>query len=255
MKTIIIEDEPLVAKDLRKMITQLAPDLEVVDILGSLASAKTWFDTHPEPDLLFLDIQLSDGVSFDLFTYVKVECPVIFTTAYDEYAIRAFKLNSIDYLLKPIDPVELKAAIEKFRRVRSSNPGDIGQQINELLKHMGKTTEKSAYKERFTAHFKNTLVPVMVNEVGYFIKNELIYLVTNDARRLVTDYATMEEVEHLVNPSTFFRANRQHIVHINAVGHVKSSYNGKLALTLKAPLNIEIEISREKATEFKKWLE
>ena len=253
MKTVIIEDEPLIARDLQKLLRQVAPEAEILAILNSLAAAKAWFSANPEPELLLMDIQLSDGVSFDLFNHVSLSCPIIFTTAYNEYAIRAFKVNSIDYLLKPIDVNDLQAAIAKFHRLRSQ-PTDFRQHLAALLKDLAPAVEKPKYKERFVAHYKNTLMPVPTDKVGYFIKDELIYLVTHDNQRLVTDYDTMEEIEHEINPSVFFRANRQYIIYLNAVAHFKTHYNGKLIVKLQAPLNAEVEVSREKAAEFKKWL-
>ncbi len=253
MKTVIIEDEPLIAKDLQKLLKQVAPEAEILTILNSLATAKAWFSANPEPELLLMDIQLSDGVSFDLFNHVSLSCPIIFTTAYNEYAIRAFKVNSIDYLLKPVDINDLQVAVAKFHRLRSQ-PTDFRQHLAALLKDLTPSGEKPKYKERFMAHYKNTLMPVPADKVGYFIKDELIYLVTQDNQRLVTDYDTMEEIEHEVNPAVFFRANRQYIIQLNAVAHFKTHYNGKLIVKLQTPLNAEVEVSREKASEFKKWL-
>ena len=253
MKTVIIEDEPLIARDLQKLLKQVAPEAEILATLNSLATATAWFAVNPEPELLLMDIQLSDGVSFDLFHSISISCPVIFTTAYNEYAIRAFKVNSIDYLLKPIDVTDLQAAVDKFHRLRAQ-PVDFRQHLAALLKELTPAGEKLKYRERFMAHFKNTLMPVPVDRVGYFVKDELIYLVTHDNQRLVTDYDTMEEIEHEVDPAIFFRANRQYILPLNTIAHFKTHYNGKLIVKLLPPLNAEVEVSREKAAEFKKWL-
>lgn len=255
MKIVIIEDEPLAAKDLQKLLQRLDTSMEVLTVLPGLAAAKSWFAQNREPDLLFMDIQLSDGVSFDLFKYVKIECPIIFTTAYNEYAIRAFKVNSIDYLLKPIDQQELQTALDKFRKYKAhQQPADLQQQIKALIQdlHISDTAKK--YKERFMAHFKNTLVPVYIDQIAYFAKDELIYIMTIGGQKLICDYNTLEEVEQLVNPQLFFRANRQYIIHLNSIDNIKHGFNGKLLVKLKSPVNVEIDISREKAAIFKSWI-
>jgi DNA-binding LytR/AlgR family response regulator len=253
MKIVIVEDEPLIAKDLQKLLLQIAPEAEVLATLGSVVAAANWFTTHPEPDLVLMDIQLSDGVSFDLFNQVPLSCPIIFTTAYNEYAIRAFKVNSVDYLLKPVDADDLRAALDKFRKLRLSASG-MQRQLEALLRDLRPADPKPVFKERFMAHYKNTLMPVPAEKVGYFTKNELIYLVTTDHQKLVTDYNTMDEIEHQVNPTHFFRANRQYIIRLESVSNFKTHYNGKLIVKLHPPLNLEVEVSREKAGEFRKWL-
>lgn len=255
MKTVIIEDELLAAKDLQKLINQLDSGIEVLAILPGLAIAREWFSKNPEPDLLFMDIQLSDGVSFDLFKYVKLECPVIFTTAYNEYAIQAFKVNSVDYLLKPIDRAELRQALEKFRKLKhQSPPFNMQSHIQAFLQDITGAQPSKKYKERFMAHYKNTLVPIPADRIAYFIKDELIYLVTFDNQKMIADFHTMEEVEHLLNPVQFFRANRQYIIHLNSVDHIRHGFNGKVIVKLKSPLFTELDISREKANTFKDWI-
>ncbi|MDO1446093.1 LytTR family DNA-binding domain-containing protein [Rhodocytophaga aerolata] len=255
MRTVIIEDELLAAKDLQKLIQQLDSTIEVVAILPGLAAARDWFSKQPEPDLLFMDIQLSDGVSFELFTHVKLECPVIFTTAYNEYAIQAFKVNSIDYLLKPIDRTELKVALEKFKKIKQINqPFDLQSHIQSLLQDLTSAQPAKKYKERFMAHYKNTLVPVPAERIAYFIKDELIYLVTYDNQKMIADFHTMDEVEQQLNPAQFFRANRQYIIHLNSVDHIRHGFNGKIIVKLRSPLFNELDISREKAAAFKDWI-
>jgi DNA-binding LytR/AlgR family response regulator len=255
MKTVILEDESLAAKDLQKLLHQLEPGIEVQAILPGLTSAREWFSKNPEPDLLFMDIQLSDGVSFDLFNHKKLECPVIFTTAYNEYAIQAFKVNSIDYLLKPIDRVELKMALEKFKKLKQQSiPFNLQNHIQALMQDLAVGQPAKKYKERFMAHYKNTLVPVAADRIACFTKDELIYLVTFENQRMIADFHTMEEVEQQLNPAHFFRANRQYIIHLNAVEHMKHGFNGKIIVKLKSPLFLELDISREKAAAFKDWI-
>ncbi|MCU0447098.1 MAG: LytTR family DNA-binding domain-containing protein [Microscillaceae bacterium] len=255
MKTLIIEDEPLVAKDLQKLLQQIDNQIVIQAVLPSVESAKDWFETHREPDLLFMDIQLSDGVSFDLFDWVKIDCPIIFTTAYNEYAIRAFKVNSLDYLLKPIDKQDLKQALEKYRRLYENKTElpNFQNQLSQFLQDL-KGSEKK-YKERFIVHYKNALVPITMDKVAYFLKDELIYVVTIDNQKLVSQYETLEEVEDMLNPAVFFRATRQHIIRLDWVDSYKTNFNGKLTLKLKNMPQESIDISREKAPIFKKWLE
>ncbi len=255
MKAVIIEDEALAAKDLRKLLHEVDPGIDIIATLGGVAPAKEWLNKHPQPDLIFMDIQLSDGVSFDLFNQVNIECPVIFTTAYNEYAIQAFKVNSIDYLLKPIGQPELRAALTKFNKLRSQLSAPVLQhQIQALIQDLGIPQPHKKYKERFMAHFKNTLVPVPADRVALFTKDELIYLVTFDNQRMIANFDTLEEVEHVLNPSQFFRANRQYIIHLDAVEHIKHGFNGKIIVKLKSPLFLELDISREKASAFKDWI-
>lgn len=249
MRLLIIEDEPLVAKDLENLLRKIDDSVRVEKVLTSVESAKKWFASNPVPDLVLSDIQLSDGISFDIFEKLHLACPIIFTTAYDDYAIRAFKLNSIDYLLKPIDGKELAAAIEKYRSLTSESI--LTDQLKALMGTWNQQTHKK-YKERFLSLHRNTLVPVMQTEIAFFHKEELIYLHTMSNERYISDHQTMDEVESLLNPEFFFRVNRQFIIHIQSVGRIKTTHKG-LTVQLKPPFNNEIDISREKAVAFKNW--
>lgn len=248
MKLLIIEDEPLVAKDLLKVIGRVAPDAAVIGTLTSVSEAHKWFNENPAPDLVLSDIQLSDGISFEIFESHKLKCPVIFTTAYDEYAIRAFKLNSIDYLLKPIDEKELSAALEKYRAVAGASVAD---QLKVLMAGWGK--EQKKYKERFLSVQRNSMVPITQQEIGYFHKEELIFIHTMSNEKMIGEHQTLDEVESLIDPAVFFRVNRQYIIHLQTVARVKTTHKG-LTVQLKPPFNFELDISREKATAFKEWL-
>jgi DNA-binding LytR/AlgR family response regulator len=202
-----------------------------------------------------MDIQLNDGVSFDLLKHVDIQCPIIFTTAYNEYAIRAFKVNSIDYLLKPIDKIELRAALEKFKKMKSAHGGDIREQIQQAVSQLSASTDKNIYKERFMVHSGKSFVVIHCANVAYFIKDTLIYLVTNDKQQFLTDFQTMEELEELLNPKLFYRANRQYIISAQAVDSFRTDIYSKMILQLKPPLNVSIDISREKAQAFKNWIQ
>jgi two-component system LytT family response regulator len=255
MKVIIIEDESLLAKSLQRLLLEIEPGIKVLAVLDSVASSVNWLNTNPHPDLLFADIQLSDGVSFDIFNKVKIDKPVIFTTAYNDYAIRAFKVNSVDYLLKPIDKDYLHAALQKFKHhYQNNHDGGITGQLKELMQTLANPAEKK-YKERFLAHYKSGIVPLPESKVACFIKDTIIYLVTTDNEKLVTDYNTIDEIEEVVNPAKFFRANRQSIIHINEVETYKKHDTGKIEVHLKCDKSLHIDISREKANDFVNWLD
>lgn len=255
MKAVIIEDEEIIAKVLQSKIARVAEDVKIAEVLPSLKTARKWFAENPEPDVLFMDIQLSDGVSFDLFNHFDLKCPVIFTTAYDEYAIRAFKVNGVDYLLKPVDEEDLKKAIDKCRMLvdkKSSAPAD----INELIKALANPMAGSKYKQKFIINIRNQWMPVNTKDIACFSKEVLNYVYLFTGERYMLDYATLEEVEELLDPKQFYRANRQFIINIDAVQSVKPVENSKLIIHLKEPNHkLEIDMSRLKSPEFKKWLD
>ena len=250
MRILIIEDEPLVARDLRGLIQKLETGAEVLGPLSSVAASRRWFADHPVPNLILSDIQLSDGISFDIFEDQPLRCPIIFTTAYDAYAIRAFKLNSIDYLLKPIDVLELETALKKYKSLTVEST--VGDQLKMMLGQWGGPQKK--YKERFLTLHRNTLVPILTGQIGFFHKEELIYLHTIQNEKLISEHSTLDEIESLLDPGQFFRVNRQYLIHIQTVGGIKTTQKG-LSVQLKPPFIIELEISREKAAAFKKWME
>jgi DNA-binding LytR/AlgR family response regulator len=253
IKALIIEDEQLIARELANKINAVADDVSVIEILPSLKTARKWFMQNAEPDLLFMDIQLSDGVSFELFESFNLSCPVIFTTAYDEYAVRAFKVNGVDYLLKPVDETELLKAIDRCRSLlntRSKLPVDMQQLVASLSQ-----PQASLFKEKFIVNVRNTWIPVDTKDVACFVRDNLNYLYTFNGDKYILDYSTLEDIEELLDPKMFYRSNRQSIIHINAIQSVKPHENQKLSVFLKAPLKMELDISREKAPAFKKWFD
>lgn len=250
MRILIIEDEPLAAKDLQNTLSQIEPTANIVGILTSVDEARKWLTTNPHPDLILSDIQLSDGLSFEVYEDLHLKCAIIFTTAYDDYAIRAFKLNSIDYLLKPVDKQELHAALGKYKNISTENV--LADQLKSLLAGWNQNPQKK-YKERFLTLHRNTLVPVTQDEISHFHKEELIHLFTLDNQKYISEHQTLDEVEALLNPAIFFRLNRQFIVHIQAIGKIKTTHKG-LTVQLKSPYHNEVDISREKATAFKNWV-
>jgi DNA-binding LytR/AlgR family response regulator len=255
MKALIIEDEKLIARELMNKITAVDSNIQILEIIPSLKAARKWFLNNEEPDLIFMDIQLSDGLSFDIFKSVSLTCPIIFITAYDQYAIRAFKLNGIDYLLKPVNDNELKAAIDKAKRmVLSAVP--YSHDFKQLAGDYANPEITSLkYKERFIVHYRNQWIPLNVADIALFTRNNLNYIFTRDGKSYVCDTGTLEEIEEIIHPRMFFRANRQYIIHIDSISSIRSAENQKLVLHLKEPLaHIQIDISREKAPAFKKWL-
>lgn len=256
MKALIIEDELLIARELRHKIEQVAPDVTVLEHLPSLKTARKWFLNNAEPDLIFMDIQLGDGVSFELFEHYQLKCPVIFTTAYDEYAIRAIKNNGVDYLLKPVDEDDLRKAIDRCRTLisRQATEAVNWPELLRMLQHP-ESAGGGAYKEKFIASLRNQWVPIPTAEIACFAREQLNYLYTFAGDRYLLDYNTLDEIEALLDPKVYFRANRQYIIHIDGIQSVRPHENQKLTITLKAPLKMEVDISREKAPGFKKWLD
>ncbi|MEO5995241.1 MAG: LytTR family DNA-binding domain-containing protein [Chitinophagaceae bacterium] len=255
MKAIIIEDEELIAEELQLKIKAVANDVDVIEVLHSLKTAQKWFFENAAPDLIFMDIQLSDGVSFELFNTYKFNCPIIFTTAYDEYAIRAFKVNGTDYLLKPIDEDELNRAIDKCRSIIESKsvfPTDMKQLMQKLSQPK---QAYASYKEKFIVNFRNQWFAINVKDIACLMKDNLHYIFTFNGEKHILDFTSMDEIEELLDPKIFYRANRQYIVNIDAIRVVTPQENQKLVLSLKAPLKIQIDMSREKAPAFKKWFD
>lgn len=255
MKAVIIEDEEIIANLLLSKINKVAPDIEVLTVLSSLKRAKKWFSENAEPDLLFMDVQLSDGVSFDIFNDYKLSCLVIFTTAYDEYALKAFKSNGIDYILKPVKDDELSNAIDKCKKLLKTNNKAFSD-INSLISSLTNPELVAKYKEKFIANFRNQWVPVNTKDIACFSKEVVNYAILLNGEKYSLDYPSLDEVEELLDPRQFFRANRQYIINLDAIQSVKPVENSKLVIRLKEPNHkLEIDTSRQKSPEFKKWLD
>jgi len=256
MTAVIIEDEQLIAKELQLKVFSIAPDIQILTVLPSLKTAFRWFMENAEPDIIFADIQLNDGVSFEIFKRFQLKAPIIFTTAYDEFALQAFKVNGQDYLLKPVDEEELQRAIAKVRAIvksREPYPHD----LTELLKAFANPSlTKNSYKEKFIVRHRNAWIPFYAKEVAFFYRDQINYLIGMNGEKYILDYGTLEEIEEVLDPKNFFRANRQFIIHFHAIQSFKSLENQKLVVTLLSPNHKEvIDISREKAPAFKKWME
>ena len=255
MTAVILEDETLIAKELEHKISKVAGDVEVIEKLDSLETARAWLTKNQQPDVFFMDIQLGDGVSFELFADQQISSPVIFTTAYDEYAIQAFKVNGADYLLKPIDTLELQRAINKVKKIKEM-PGQYPGQIDSLVQMLQQKMEQPRYKEKFVVSFRRQWMLVDVKEIALFVRDNLNYLVTWNGDKYILDFTSLEELEVLIDPKLFFRINRQTIVHIDALKTVKPLDNATLQVFLKSPLHqTEYSVGRMKAPIFKKWLD
>lgn len=254
MKAVILEDENLIARELRHKVASVAPDVEIIEHLDSLEAASEWLAANEQPDLFFMDIQLGDGVSFELFKTIEIKCPVIFTTAYDEYAIQAFKVNGTDYLLKPVDTDELKKAIDKCRVIIESK-SPYPQDMQALIHAISGKQPAGKFKEKFIVHSRRQWVPVDTKDIAVFMRENLNYLITFTGEKHILDFTTLEEIEALLDPRLYYRANRQTIIHIDAIKAVKPLDNATLTVTLKDPLKLETSVGRAKAPEFKKWFD
>ena len=253
MKILVIEDELLVAESLMKMVKQLEPMAELIGPIPTVKASVKWLEENSQPDLILSDIQLADGISLDIFYEKKISCPIIFTTAYNEYAIRAFKVNSIDYLLKPIDKKELEDAFQKFHLMQSKFTNALYlEEMKELFKDLNKSRK---YKERFAVHIGRAVTLIPIHDVALFIKDELIFLINGEGNRFITDFRSLDEVEELINPKLFYRANRQHLVHLPFIERYHSDDSGKLTLKLRGIKTTDLIVSKEKAAEFRRWFE
>lgn len=254
IRVAIIEDEIPAARLLNKMLTELRPEWEVIVLLGSVARGVEWFNTNPHPDILFLDIQLTDGISFSFIEQAHPESMIVFTTAYDEYAIRAFTVNSIDYLLKPIDRARLMETIEKFERIMTKYQKGINkeEELLDILHNM--TNPGKKYRTRFLISGEDKLFTLQVEDIAYFYsENRITFAVSKQGREYIIDFALDRLVEQL-DPDIFFRTNRQTLVGIYAIQKIETYFLGKAVVHVKPPFKDKIVVSREKITALKLWL-
>lgn len=251
MKIVIIEDEVYAAEALEKMILDIRPRTKVLEQLPSIEESVEWLQSNPHPDLLFCDIHLSDGSSFEIFNTVELKVPVIFTTAYNEYAIQAFKVNSIDYLLKPLNKEELLAAILKFENLQKDELGDQLENLKNLLQQNTPREKRS----RFMVKSGQSIKVIPAEEIAYFLAEDgIVILVNFDGKRFAVNYS-LDQLEEQLDTHRFFRANRQLMININAVEKAESYFKGRLLLQTKPPTPEDQVISSSKAAAFKNWLE
>lgn len=255
LKVLIIEDEIPAQRLLKETLQEIAIETEVVDCLNSIKSAVKWFQNNPHPAIVLLDIQLSDGLSFEIFKQVKVESTIIFTTAFDEYAIQAFKVNSIDYLLKPIEKDELQVAFEKYQRynkqfIQEKNASINFSDIASLIKN-----EKPEYRKRFLIQSNESFFHLPVEEIVLFYsKQGVTFAVTFEKREYPINFS-LESLKEQLQPDNFFKINRQFIVNIEAIKRAHSYFNGKLKLEMQPSHSEDIVVGKDKAAVFKRWLD
>ncbi len=249
MRILIIEDEKPAANLLLKLIKKHFGDAEIFGSFDSITTTIQWLQENSVPDLIFCDIQLADGISFEIFEKVKLSTPIIFTTAFDQYAIKAFQVNAIDYLLKPIDPLEMDRAVDKFKanQIRSTIELDV---LKELL-----SPKKVNFKSRFLVRYGEKIQSLPIEDISFFSSEERVtFLQTHEGKKYVLE-STLEQTEAQVNPVNFFRLNRKYLCSLASIDGIFSYSNSRLKVSLKNSTDHDILISREKVSGFKDWLD
>lgn len=254
MNILIIEDEQLASKRLIKLIKEIDESVNIIEVIDSVESSIEWFQNNEHPDLIFLDIQLSDGLSFNIFKKVEVNSPVIFTTAFDEFALQAFELNSIDYLLKPIDEKKLELSITKYKKVKQNfSKKEINFNTEKLLQTLQKN--KPTYKTRFLVNKGSSLIVIDIEDIAYFYtEDKLVFLITHDNKKYSLN-TTLDKLENELEPQKLYRANRQYLVSVQAISEIHNHFNYKLKLKLAPkPISEDVIISKSKSADFKNWI-
>ncbi|SFO33700.1 two component transcriptional regulator, LytTR family [Chitinophaga sp. YR627] len=248
LSILIIEDELPNAARLKKLLLQIDRNIEIIGEIQTVESAITWLKENEHPDIICMDIKLTDGLSFEIFDHVAVESHVIFITAYDEYALKAFEVNGIDYLLKPLEEAQLEKSITRIKTLVNLS---VGPDLLDVIRKM--QHKEVVYRTRFLVSYRDMFIPVMVHHIAYFFsEHKLVYLVTEQGDRYAIDQ-TLEELEQELNPKEFFRATRQYIVSAASIRKIHQTFNGKLKLDLHPPAE-EVVVSREKSIALRKWL-
>jgi DNA-binding LytR/AlgR family response regulator len=252
VKVLIVEDEKSAAKRIISLLQEIDPQIQVTQVVDTVKKTVEWFKAHPAPDLLFLDIQLADGLSFEIFDKVEINCPVIFTTAYDQYALRAFEVYSLDYLLKPIDGDKLIRAIDKYNKII----GHPHQKLDTaILQNALEMIQGKSFKERFIVKYGEHIKSIPSDQIYCFFSEEKItFLKTYEGRKFVVDY-TIEQIESLIDPAQFFRINRKYIINVEAIEDVVIYSNSRLKLIVKHFHDMDMIVAREKVQSFKRWLD
>jgi len=249
MKVVLVEDEFLALRNLQIILDEIS-SIHVIATLDSISETVEWFNTHPQPDLLFLDIHLADGSAFDIFDRIQINCPIIFTTAYDEYALQAFKVNSVDYLLKPIDKTDVKRAIDKLKLLQSSGLSIID--YAGILKTIQPPPKK--FKDRFIIKIGDTIRSLSIGEIAYFYtENKANFVCTNDGKRYPVDF-NLDQAEQMLNPKNFFRINRQFIIGHHAIEEMKAHTRSRIIIKLKPACKLETVVAIDRAIDFRSWL-
>lgn len=251
IKAVIIEDEDIASRRLSNLIGELAPNFEIVSQITSVENGIQWFENNPLPDLIFLDIQLNDGYGFDILDSLENHPPIIFTTAYNGYAVRGFKYNGLDYLLKPIDKNDLKIALNKFNKSYVNKSEFLEEDKIIQIKNLF----NKEYKHRFMVKVGNQFNTFGVEDIAYFKSDEgVIFFYTLSGQKYPIEYS-IDQLVHILNPVHFFRVNRKYMVSVKAVGEIHSYFNSRLLLKLNPKEEEKVIVSRERTTNFKKWLD
>lgn len=252
MRVLIIEDEQKTAADLKATLMEMDPGIQVLDILDSVEGSIRYLKTEPSPDLIYMDIQLADGLSFEIFGEVQISCPVVFCTAFDEYAIEAFKVNGVDYILKPFDKEAVGRSLAKVKNLENffQSKSNQAEQLSQLLK-----TLKPASKGSFLVSFKDKMIPISTADVAFFnIEHELTFLYTFSNQRYNLPY-TLDELSGQLDDTQFYRANRQYLVNYKAIREVEHYFSRKLLIKLSVSVKEPIIVSKAKAPDFLRWMD
>lgn len=254
MNILIIEDETLAADKLEQMILKHDANHRILEKIRSVESAIKWFAQNEAPDVLFMDIHLLDGTSFDILKSTTIDCPVIFTTAYDAYALDAFQLHSIDYILKPISYLKLQQAFQKLEAIQQTfQKAQQTQQLDKVLTVL--EDKKQNYKSRFLVKFRTRMLPIAVEQISYFFSEDRItFLVVQEGQKYMTNHS-LDELETLLNPASFFRINRQMIIHIESIQSIQKYFKGRLKVDLSPAPEEEVLVSSRRIADFQAWLE
>lgn len=251
MKILIIEDELHAKDELCRLLNKAGAEYEVIDWIETVEEAVEWLQDPPKVDLIFMDVQLADGKSFEIFEQVEVPFPIIFTTAYDGYAIEAFKVNSVDYLLKPIGVSYLKAALKKFQIIHQEKEGSpmiTKEQLSNLL-------SGGAYKKRFVVTIGDKILQIPTSDIAYFYaEGDTVFLITEKGKKYIVNH-TLEQLNQLLDPVQFFRITRKYIAKISAIKEINKYFHSRLLLTLDPPTSDEVLVSRAKVSDFLKWMD
>jgi len=258
MTILIVEDEELAVKKIKKTLAEVDASADVVGVTDSIAATADWLETNPSPDLILMDIELSDGQSFEIFSRVTVKSAVVFTTSYDEYALKAFKVNSIDYLLKPVQKEDLEAALNKYKQMKelyaSSGGNKAALNMDAIVKELHQKLQPKEYRKRFLVKHGQKLVSIEIDEIAYFFSDgRLNFFKTDDNRKFVVDY-TMDELEEMLDPQKYFRISRAFYVAVKSISQIHDYFGNRLMLNLKPAVDKEAIVSREKVSDFKKWM-
>ena len=249
MTVLILEDETLAAEKIENYLQEIDPRIVIAGKLKSIESAVEWLSSNEHPDLILSDIRLLDGLSFEIFQKVKVQKPVIFTTAYDQYALRAFEVNSIDYLLKPVDIDKLRSSLEKYK----SWSGGVANDFTEIVRQL--KAAQPQYKSRFMIKLGQKIIAIPIEKVAYFYsENKLSFIITQDGKKYPTDQP-LDELVDVLDPDRFFRANRQFIITFESIAEIHPYFKGRMKIHLTPKTEAEVVISSERTPEFKRWID